>query len=104
MDKSLPVGARHQGIDLGNDDFSHINCRPGYVDRGAQAAIAVGIGNGYMDQRHIYRKDVFAEKLRYLAEEHGYVIAVITVGDGAGIGGNKKRFEEKAAGIFWFVE
>ncbi len=75
MDKAVPERARHVLVDLRDHQFGRLRGVLGIVDGNAQAAVAVPIRPGNVDDRHVKRHSGI-EKLRDLIEKARGIIPV----------------------------
>ena len=98
VEESIPQGAGHPLVHLGDDQVGHLGGGFGIVHRDAQADVAVLIGGRDLDHGHVGMEDLLQDG-GDLREEHGGEIGPALRGGGPGGGPQEKAIVVEVAVI-----
>ena len=96
MNERISLSPRHVRIDLSNDDFRHLGCRPCDIDGHAQCAESVFVRRRHVQQSDIKRQHVFAKKIWHLGEENRNIVGMAFDKGLTDVRTDKERVDVKA--------
>ena len=99
VDERVAVGARHLGVDLGDDRLRDLRRGLGVVDRDAERAEPVLVRRRDLDEHHVGRQVALAEQLGDLVEEDRDVVAAAVLDGLARGGADEQRLVVEAVGV-----